>query len=84
MKVTQEGAPAHAHANPVHRLLHQLAQPLSGAALALEIALLAESGGDSKEVRIRLHGAAEAVDQALSILRAWSNERVAPATFDPR
>lgn len=83
MNVTQEAAPADAHANPVHRLLHQLAQPLSGAALALEVALLAESGGDIEEIRIRLHGAAEAVDQALSILRAWSNERVAPVPFDP-
>lgn len=79
MTVPQEGARADAQADPVRNLLHQLAQPLAGAALALDIALLAETRGDSQEIRIRLHGAAEAVDKALAILRAWSSQGIAPA-----
>jgi hypothetical protein len=67
-----------AQADLVRRLLHQLAQPLAGAALALDIALLAESHGDSEEVRLRLNGAVEAIDQAQAILRAWSAHGMAP------
>ena len=58
--------------DPVRRLLHELAQPLAGAALALDIALLADTRGDSAEIRIRLNGAVEAIDRAQAILRAWS------------
>lgn len=84
MTVQQEVARADAEADPVRCMLHQLAQPLAGAALALDIALLAESRGNSEEIRIRLNGAAEAVDQALAILRAWSNQGTAPALLHKR
>lgn len=84
MTGSQAVAPTDVKADSVPRLLHQLAQPLAGAALALDIALLAESRRDSEEIRTRLHDAVKAVDQALAILRAWSDERSSPVAFEPR
>lgn len=76
MTVRWDMVPARDQPDPVGRLLHQMAQPLAAAALALDIAVLAESRGNGEEIRNRLASAVEAVDQAQAVLRAWSAKRL--------
>lgn len=63
---------AEAAKEAVRNIIHEVAQPLSTAALALDVAALLDDRGTSSQRVAHIRSAVEAVARAQAILSSWA------------